>query len=130
MSEIKRGSILKCADSPAAIEILSEKFDCCKPVECCGKPMTVLEEKTSDAGKEKHVPVVQDGKSGVKIAVGSVPHPMEPDHYIEWVEVVNGPYVNRKYLRPGEAPEAEFFVPRKDGIKVRIYCNKHGLWRA
>lgn len=121
--------IFKCEDSPFTVEVVSDKAECIA-VECCGKPMKLMEEKTSDAGKEKHVPVLQQGANGAKVVVGSVPHPMEEKHYIEWIEIVNGPYVNRKFLKPGEAPEAEFFVPAKGNLIVRAYCNVHGLWRA
>lgn len=92
--------------------------------------MQLLEAKTQDAGKEKHVPVVKDGQTGVKVCVGDVPHPMEEDHYIQWIEVLNGPYQNRKLLKPTDKPEAEFYVPKQEGLKVRIYCNKHGLWEG
>lgn len=121
--------IFKCEDSPFTVEVVSDKAEC-TAIECCGKPMKLMEEKTSDAGKEKHVPVIQQGANGAKVVVGSVPHPMEEKHYIEWIEIVNGPYVNRKFLKPGEAPEAEFFVPVKGKLVVRAYCNVHGLWRA
>ena len=121
--------IYKCEDSPLTVEIVNDKAGCAD-ISCCGKPMKLMEEKTSDAGKEKHVPVLQQGPNGAKVTVGSVPHPMEEKHYIEWIEIVNGPYVNRKFLKPGEAPEAEFFVPAKKGLVVRAYCNVHGLWRA
>ena len=92
--------------------------------------METLCAKSGDEGKEKHVPVLQQGAEGCKVVVGSIPHPMEEDHYIQFVEILNGDYVNRKYLKPGEAPEAEFYVKAQEGLEVRAYCNKHGLWRA
>lgn len=125
----KTSQVYKCEDSDLTIEVVASQAKC-ECIECCGKPMKLMEEKTSDAGKEKHVPVVHDGKLGIKVMVGSIPHPMEPDHYIEFIEVLNGPYVNRYYLKPGQAPEAEFYVPNQPGLIVRAYCNKHGLWRA
>ena len=67
---------------------------------------------------------------GVKVAIGSVAHPMTAEHYIAWIEVFNGAWLNRKYLRPGEAPAAEFYVPYKRGLVVRAYCNLHGLWQT
>ena len=97
---------------------------------CCGQPMQLQEENTVDAAQEKHVPVLEKTARGIKVKVGSVPHPMTEEHYIEWVEVVNGPYVNRKELKPGQAPEAEFYVSEQPGLVVREYCNLHGLWKA
>ena len=75
---------------------------------CCGKPMKLFEENTVDAAKEKHVPVVEATADGVKVKVGSVAHPMEPDHYIEWIEVIAGGRVYTEFLKPGGAPEAVF----------------------
>lgn len=97
---------------------------------CCGQPMRLLKENTSDGAKEKHVPVLTEFQGGTRVQVGSVAHPMEPDHYIEWIEVINGNYVNRLYLKPGDKPEASFYVPNKPGLIVREMCNKHGLWKA
>ncbi len=99
----------------------------CEP-SCCGEPMQLLQLKSQDTGMEKHLPVIEEIPGGVKVKVGAVPHPMEEKHFIEWIEVLNGPYVNRKHLKPGEAPEAEFALKAKPGMKVRIYCNIHGLW--
>ncbi|HCE44104.1 MAG TPA: desulfoferrodoxin [Lentisphaeria bacterium] len=123
----KRLEILKCCKG-VTFEVLTDGD--CADITCCGEPVQVLKENSVDAAKEKHVPVVQQGKVGVKITVGAVPHPMEEKHYIQWIEVVNGDYVNRKYLKPGQAPEAEFYVPFTDKLIVRAYCNLHGLWRA
>ena len=94
---------------------------------CCGKPMTLLQEKTNDQGKEKHVPVVEKSAKGIMVKVGSVPHPMEEKHYIEWIEVRSGNNMFVRRLLPGEKPEAEFCVTDTD-VKVRAYCNVHGLW--
>lgn len=124
----KRNEILKCAKKGLTLEALSD-FDCCE-LTCCGEPVEVLKEKTADTGKEKHVPVLQKQATGVKIVVGSVEHPMTEEHHIEWIEVINKDYVNRKYLKPGQKPEAEFYVPEQPGLIIRAYCNIHGLWRA
>jgi len=94
---------------------------------CCGKPMEFLEEKTNDQGKEKHVPVVEKTAKGILVKVGSVPHPMEDKHYIEWIEVTSGPFLSVKGLKPGEKPETEFCIPETNA-KARAYCNVHGLW--
>jgi superoxide reductase len=94
---------------------------------CCGKPMVLQLEKTADPGKEKHVPVVEKSASGIMVKVGSVPHPMEDNHSIEWVEVRSGENVYVRGFKPGEKPESEFCIP-KTNVKVRAYCNVHGLW--
>jgi len=96
---------------------------------CCGQPMKFLKEQTKEIGMEKHVPVVDATETGVKIKVGSVPHPMEAEHYIEWIEVVTDGETCRKFLKPGVSPEAEFRV--KGGkVTAKEYCNRHGLWRS
>ncbi len=96
---------------------------------CCGQPMELLQEKTADVGREKHVPVVEATDSGLKVKVGSVPHPMEEKHYIEWVEVITDGDGCRKFLRPGDKPEAEFEIKSKK-VAAREYCNIHGLWKS
>lgn len=94
---------------------------------CCGEKMHLFQEKAVDEGKEKHVPVITNTEKGLKVAVGSAPHPMEEKHYIEWIEVVTGDGVSRKELKPGMKPEAEFCSNGK-AVMVREYCNVHGLW--
>lgn len=96
---------------------------------CCGQPMELLVEKTRDEGLEKHVPVIEKTETGVKVKVGSVPHPMEDNHHIEWVEILAGGRAYRKFLKPGGRPEAEFEV-RSGNMTVREYCNVHGLWKS
>jgi superoxide reductase len=96
---------------------------------CCGKPMVLFVENTVDAAKEKHVPVVEKADGGLKVKVGSVPHPMEEKHYIEWIEVIDGDEADRQFLNPGGAPEASF-CSGGEGMTVRAYCNLHGLWKA
>lgn len=97
---------------------------------CCHEPMRLLKEKTEDAGNEKHVPVVEEAGEGVKVKVGSVAHPMEEKHFIQWVEVIAGERVLRRFLAPGEAPEATFEVKAGDIDTVREHCTLHGLWRS
>ena len=96
---------------------------------CCGQPMELQKEKTEDVGGEKHVPVIEKTESGVKVKVGSVSHPMEEKHYIEWIEVIADGKVYRQFLKAGDKPEAEFMV-KADSIEVREYCNVHGLWKS
>ncbi|MCJ7517471.1 MAG: desulfoferrodoxin [Methanomassiliicoccales archaeon] len=96
---------------------------------CCGQPMTLLQEKTADVGKEKHVPVIERTSTGVLVKVGSIPHPMEEKHYIEWVEIIGDGAVQRKCLKPGMKPEAGFETMASN-VRARIYCNIHGLWKS
>jgi len=96
---------------------------------CCGQPMNLLAENTVDAAKEKHVPVVEKTPDGVKVKVGSVAHPMEAKHYIEWIEIIADGKSYRQFLNPGETPEATFTVDAEN-VTAREYCNLHGHWKA
>ena len=97
---------------------------------CCGQPMTLQRENTTDAAQEKHVPVVERSGEQLKVTVGSVPHPMTEEHHIEWIEVSVGTTTMHEHLKPGDAPEATFPVPEGGDVTVRAYCNLHGLWKA
>ncbi|MDD5143432.1 desulfoferrodoxin [Methanoregula sp.] len=94
---------------------------------CCGQPMNLQGEKKDDAGKEKHVPVIGKTANGIRVKLGEIPHPMEEKHFIQWIEVISGGDLYVHGLRPGQAPEAEFPV-KADHVKVRAFCNLHGLW--
>ncbi len=96
---------------------------------CCGKPMEKLAAKTADEGKEKHVPVIEKSDSGLKVKVGSVPHPMEEKHYIEWVEICADGNTCRQFLNPGDAPEAQFPIQAKE-VTAQEHCTIHGLWKG
>ena len=96
---------------------------------CCGQPMKQFVENTVDAAREKHVPVVERTASGYTVKVGSVPHPMEEKHYIEWIEVIADGEAYREFLKPGGAPEATFNISAQN-VTAREYCNLHGLWKA
>ena len=96
---------------------------------CCGKPMKLMAENTTDASREKHVPVIVKVSGGVKVSVGSIPHPMEEKHYIEWIEIIADGKAYRQFLSPGKAAEA-FFPLEAASITAREYCNLHGLWKA
>ena len=96
---------------------------------CCGAPMKRMDENTVDAAKEKHVPVVEKTDAGFKVTVGSVAHPMENDHYIEWIELVADGKAYRQFLEPGGTPEATFCVEASE-VTAREYCNLHGLWKG
>ena len=96
---------------------------------CCGEDMTLYSANTVDAAREKHVPVIEKTATGVKVKVGSVPHPMEEKHYIEWIEVLADGRAYRQFLNPGDAPDADFAI-QADNVTARAYCNIHGLWKA
>jgi superoxide reductase len=96
---------------------------------CCGEPMELLDEKTADTGKEKHVPVIEKVDGGYKVKVGSVPHPMEEKHYIEWIELLADGRAYRQFLKPGAPAEAVFEV-EAGSVSAREYCNIHGLWKG
>lgn len=96
---------------------------------CCGAPMNVLAENTVEASLEKHVPVAERVDGAIKVKVGSIPHPMEEQHYIEWVELAADGGSDVRFLKPGDAPETEFRSSASE-VTVRAYCNLHGLWKA
>lgn len=96
---------------------------------CCGQDMKLLSENTVDAAKEKHVPVIEVANGSVKVTIGSVAHPMEEKHYIEWIELVADGKAYRQFLNPGDAPTATFNVTAKK-LTARELCNLHGLWSA
>jgi len=99
---------------------------------CCGQPMELLKAKTEEEGLEKHLPVIEKTAQGVKVKVGSVAHPMEESHYIEWIELIVGGQSYQQFLQPGQKPEAEFSLKLDNvqGLKAREYCNIHGLWQS
>ena len=117
--------IYKCEVCGNIVEMLHEGAG---ELVCCGQPMKVFVENTVDAAREKHVPVKERVSGGLKVKVGSVPHPMEEKHYIEWVEIIAGPKAYRHFLKPGDDPEAVF--PVEGEFTAREYCNLHGLWKA
>jgi len=96
---------------------------------CCGQPMKLFKENTVDAAKEKHVPVIVKTADGFKVTVGSVAHPMEAKHWIEWIELIADSKAYRQFLAPGQAPEAVFCV-QATKVSAREYCNLHGLWKT
>ncbi len=96
---------------------------------CCNQPMELLKENTTDAAQEKHVPVIEKIEGGYKVKVGSVAHPMEPEHYIEWIELQADGKSYIQFLKPGDAPEALFKIEAQK-VGARAYCNLHGLWKA
>ncbi len=96
---------------------------------CCGQPMKLLDEKTVDQGKEKHVPVIEKTECGVLVKVGSVAHPMEEKHHIAWIELLADGVAYRQFLNPGDKPEASFCV-QAEKVGAREFCTVHGLWKS
>lgn len=123
----ERLQIYKCELCGNIVEMLHEGDG---ELVCCGEPMKLYEENAVDAAVEKHVPVVEKTDAGVKVTVGSVPHPMEESHYIEWIEIVADSKSYRRFLKPGDAPEATFAIKARAGMTARVYCNLHGLWKS
>ncbi len=95
---------------------------------CCGQAMTRLVPNTSDGAKEKHVPSISKEDGKVKVAIGSILHPMLPEHHIEWIALAAGDRLEFAYLKPGIEPKAEF--AEAGSGTVYEYCNLHGLWKA
>ena len=101
------------------------------PLMCCGKPMEEIVPGTTDASLEKHVPVFEVKDNVVVVTVGSVEHPMLPEHYIEWVALKTKFGNQRKALKPGDAPKACFaLLPGDEVEEVYAFCNLHSLWKA
>jgi superoxide reductase len=121
----KKNEVYKCALCGNIVEVLHTGAG---ELVCCGQPMDLMSENTVDAAKEKHVPVISKVANGYKVMVGSVPHPMEEKHWIEWIELIADGKVYRQNLAPGMAPEAVFCVEAAQ-VTAREYCNLHGLWK-
>jgi len=124
MTEQKQ--IYKCADCETLLEVLVTDG---KEINCCGQGMVLIEPKTQDEGQEKHVPVITKTETGILVKIGEVPHPMEAEHYIQFIEVIVDNKIYRQELKPDDAPEAEFPIKGQNVI-AREYCNIHGLWKS
>jgi superoxide reductase len=122
----KRMQVFKCEVCGNIVLVLHEGAG---QLVCCNQPMKLMEENTVDAAQEKHVPVIEKTADGFKVSVGSVAHPMEEKHYIEWIELTADGQVYRQFLKPGEKPEAFFKIEAQD-VTAREYCNVHGLWKS
>ena len=116
--------IYKCGKCQKTVMIVSEGDG---TLVCCGQEMEKLVEKNKEPGFEKHAPVVEEKDGGIIVKIGSIPHPMEEAHYIKWIEVITPKNLKTEALQPGEKPEA-FFKGSDTHVKVRAYCNVHGLW--
>ncbi|MBV7273617.1 desulfoferrodoxin [Clostridium sp. PL3] len=121
----KLNQVYKCALCGNIVEVTHASGG---QLVCCGQPMTLQEENTVDASQEKHIPVIEKTGNDVLVKVGSVDHPMEEKHYIEWIELQTDKCTYKKYLKPGEKPEAVFKTD-EDIVCARAYCNLHGLWK-
>ena len=97
---------------------------------CCGDKMQELVPNTVEASGEKHIPAVKMGDGVVEVNVGSVDHPMEEIHWIEWVQLVTDKGMHRRFLKPGEAPNVSFRLEDEKPLAVYAYCNLHGLWKT
>lgn len=96
---------------------------------CCNVPMEKLEENTTEAAFEKHIPVIELSENETKVRVGSIEHPMTEQHYIEWIEILGEDEIHIKFLKPNQKPEYQIKIPLKNP-KSRAYCNLHGLWKS
>lgn len=118
----KLNQIYKCEICGNIVEILHTGVG---ELICCNQPMNLIQEKEKDEGAEKHLPVMD----GIKVKIGEVAHPMEDEHYIEWVEIKTADdKIGKKFLKPGDKPEVEFYTRAKI-VEIRAYCNVHGLWK-
>ena len=122
----QRMQVYKCEVCGNIVEVLHEGAG---KLVCCNQPMKLFAENSVDAVQEKHVPVIEKTADGIKVSVGSVAHPMEAKHYIEWIELIADGKIYRHYLKPGDAPEATFPVTAEK-VFAREYCNLHGLWKG
>ena len=101
------------------------------PLVCCGEKMAQLIPGEVEASAEKHIPVVSCSGNSVSVSVGSVPHPMEAAHFIEWVYLRTNNGGHRRALAPGETPCAVFaLAPGESPVAAYAYCNLHGLWKT
>ena len=124
----QKNEIYKCGICGNIVEILHAGGG---GLVCCGQPMNLMRENTVDASQEKHVPVITKIDGGYKVTVGSVAHPMEEKHFIEWIALKTKQDNQRKALNPGEAPAACFKICDGDEVEaVYAYCNLHSLWKA
>ncbi len=124
MTELNQ--VYKCEVCGIIVQVINASYG---ELVCCKQPMKLQEARTEDKGGEKHVPVIEKKEGGYEVRVGSVEHPMEENHYIEWIELTADGVSYRKYLEPSDKPEAFFYV-EGDEVGAREYCNKHNLWKS
>jgi superoxide reductase len=121
----RKQQIFKCEICGNIVEILHSGAG---QLVCCDQPMKLIVENSEDAAVEKHVPVIEKTPEGILVKIGSTPHPMEAKHYIEWIQLIAEEESYRKFLAPGNEPEALFKISADNAI-ARAYCNIHGLWK-
>ncbi len=122
----KNREIYRCTVCGSVVEVVNPGA----APSCCGQPMKLMKENMTDGAREKHVPVVEKTEGGFRVSVGSTAHPMQPEHYIQWIELLTPAAVLRHELKPGEKPEAVFLTEAAaDDVAAREYCNLHGLWK-
>jgi len=119
-----RNQIYKCEKCGHIIQVMNKGSH---PV-CCGEKMSYMEEDTTDASLEKHVPQIEKVDGGYRVYVGKVEHPMSEEHYIEWIQLLTDSRVYTKFLKPGDKPEAIFKLDCEN-VSARAYCNLHGNWK-
>ena len=124
---IKKKSIYYCKKCHNLVESL---WNGKAPIMCCGEAMQELEGNTVDAAVEKHVPVIERDGNKVKVTVGSVPHPMQKDHYILCIEVLAGDKVYRHDFKEGDTKAEAVFTIEETDLVAREFCNLHGLWKT
>ena len=122
-----KNEVYKCAVCGNSVEVLHGSGG---TLTCCNEPMKNLAENTVEASREKHIPVIERVSGGIKVTVGSVLHPMEEKHFIEWIELIVGDQVLRQALKPGVPPVAYFEGVTAATVVAREYCNLHGVWRV
>jgi superoxide reductase len=123
---VQISEIYKCAICGNIVEVVHASQGV---LVCCGQPMTLLPSKTNEEGNEKHVPVIKNLKTKIRVRVGAKEHPMSPEHHIEFIEILADGKVYRKFLKHGDKPFAEFCI-KADNVSARCYCNLHGLWKS
>lgn len=125
MNMTKLNQVYRCNVCGNIVEVLNPGEG---KLVCCGQEMELLLARKTDVGPEKHVPVIENFDNKIKVRVGKVPHPMESNHYILWIELITPKKSYRISLNPGDKPEAIFPRPKSKKYMVRCYCNIHGLW--
>lgn len=123
---IKKDQLYRCQVCGNIVDVRHEGTG---ELVCCNKSMNLLRANTEDAATEKHVPVVTRTEDGITVRVGEVDHPMDEDHYIEWITLVTESGTKTVYLAPGDEPKAIFKITAQSGV-VYEYCNLHGLWKV
>lgn len=122
----KKLEVYKCEVCGIITEVLNKGDG---SLVCCGEEMTLQDENTVDAAQEKHVPVIEKGDGKITVKIGSVAHPMEEEHYIQWIELLADGKSYTQFLNPGDEPKAVFNISA-DKVTAREYCNLHGHWKA